>query len=84
MPREKCWWLICALVFFDAVLAFIIPRGYLLTTIGNVTQCLLLAVVLVCLLANTRGADASHPAFLAAAVTGVCPVVGGAGAMDLL
>ncbi|MGO9649638.1 MAG: GGDEF domain-containing protein [Terriglobales bacterium] len=58
MPREKCWWLICALVLFDAVLSFTIPRGYLLTTIGNITQCLLLAVVLVCLLANSRGADA--------------------------
>lgn len=58
MPREKCWWLICVLVVFDAGLSFAVPRGYLLTTIGNITQCVLLAVVLVCFLANTRGADA--------------------------
>ena len=38
MPREKCWWLICALVFFDAVLSFIIPRGYLLTALGNIAH----------------------------------------------
>jgi diguanylate cyclase (GGDEF)-like protein len=57
MPREKCWWLICALVVFHAVLSLAIPRGYLLTTVGNLTQCLLLAAVLVCFLANTRGPD---------------------------
>jgi diguanylate cyclase (GGDEF)-like protein len=57
MPREKCWWLICALVFFDAVLSFIIPRGYLLTALGNIAQCLLLAVMLGCMLANSWGPD---------------------------
>jgi diguanylate cyclase (GGDEF)-like protein len=55
--REKCWWLICALVFFATIPCFTIPRGFLLTTIGNVSQCVLLAVVLVCFLANTRGPD---------------------------
>jgi diguanylate cyclase (GGDEF)-like protein len=55
--REKCWWLVCALVVFDAVLSLIVPRGYLLTTLGNITQCLLLAVVLGCVLVNTRGPD---------------------------
>lgn len=58
MPREKCWWLICTLVFIDAVLCFAVPRGHLLTTLGNVTQCLLLAVMLGCVLANGRGPDA--------------------------
>jgi diguanylate cyclase (GGDEF)-like protein len=57
MSREKCWWLICALVFFDTILPFTVPRGYLLTTIGNIAQCLLLAVMLGCVLANIRGPD---------------------------
>ena len=57
MPREKCWWLTCGLVVLDAVLPFIIPRGYLLTAIGNIIQCLLLIVVLGCVLANSRGPD---------------------------
>lgn len=57
MPREKCWWLICALAVFDAVLSLIVPRGYLLTVVGNLLQCLLLAIVLVCVLVNTRGPD---------------------------
>jgi diguanylate cyclase (GGDEF)-like protein len=57
MSREKCWWLICALVVSNAVLSLIIPRGYLLTALGNITQCLLLGVVLVCFLANIRGPD---------------------------
>src|SRR5579863_1557331 len=58
MPREKCWWLICALVFFDSILSFTVPRGFVLTAIGNVTQCVALALVLVCFLANIRGPDA--------------------------
>ena len=55
--REKCWWLICALVFFNAGLPFAIPRGYLLTTIGDITQCILLVVVLGCMLVNSNGPD---------------------------
>jgi diguanylate cyclase (GGDEF)-like protein len=56
--RERCWWLICALVVFHAGLSLVVARGYLLTTIGDIIQCVLLAVVLVCFLANTRGPDA--------------------------
>jgi diguanylate cyclase (GGDEF)-like protein len=63
MPRDKCWWLICALVFFDAVLCFVIPRGYRLTVIGNISQCVLLAIVLGCFLANTRATDARSRLF---------------------
>lgn len=57
IPRDKCWWLICALVVLYSVLTLTIPRGYLLTTTGNLAQCLLLAVVLFCFLLNTRGPD---------------------------
>ncbi|MGO9125264.1 MAG: GGDEF domain-containing protein [Terriglobales bacterium] len=57
MPREKCWWLICALVVFHAGLSLTIPRGYLLTTLGDILQCVVLALVLICFLANIRGPD---------------------------
>ncbi len=57
MSREKCWWLICALVFINAALTVILPRGYLLTALGNITQCLLLAVMLGCIVFNSRGPD---------------------------
>jgi diguanylate cyclase (GGDEF)-like protein len=63
MPREKCWWLICVLVVFDAVLSFTVPRGYLLTAIGDITQCLLLGLVLGCILVNARGPDARSRLF---------------------
>ncbi len=42
----------CQLVFLDIVLSLTISRGYLLTAIGDITQCLLLAVVLACAVAN--------------------------------
>jgi diguanylate cyclase (GGDEF)-like protein len=58
MRREKCWWLICALVVSNTTLSFILPRGYLLTAIGDITQCVLLALVLGCMLVNSRGPDA--------------------------
>jgi diguanylate cyclase (GGDEF)-like protein len=50
-------------VFFHAILSLTVPRGYLLTAIGNITQCLLLAVVLGCFLINTRGPDARSRLF---------------------
>ncbi len=50
---QKCWILITwLLVCFDAVLSLLLPRGYLLTAFGDVTQCLLLLSVLVSFLAN--------------------------------
>jgi len=55
--REKCWWLICALVVLHAGLSIFIPRGYLLTAVGDILQCVFLVVVLVCFLANIRGPD---------------------------
>jgi diguanylate cyclase (GGDEF)-like protein len=56
--REKCWWLICALVVLDAALPLVIPRGYVLTTLGNLAQCMLLGIVLACFLVNSPGPDA--------------------------
>lgn len=56
--REKCWWLICALVCVYVVLCFTLPRGYLLTTIGDISQCALLVAMLGCVLANSWGPDA--------------------------
>jgi diguanylate cyclase (GGDEF)-like protein len=44
-------------VFLEAVLGFALPRGHTLTAVGDLTQCLLLAVALVCLLANTKQAE---------------------------
>ena len=57
MLREKCWWLTCALVFSYGVMVLAVPRGYVLTTAGDVTQCVLLAIVLGCMLANIHGPD---------------------------
>src|ERR1700683_614225 len=57
MSREKCWWLVCALVFVEAAASFVVPRGYVLTAIGDLTQCMALAAVLWCFLANIRGPD---------------------------
>jgi diguanylate cyclase (GGDEF)-like protein len=57
MSREKCWWQICALVIVEAAASFAIPRGYVLTAIGDFSQCLALAAVLWCFLANIRGPD---------------------------
>lgn len=54
IARERTWIFACSLVFLNAVLSFTVPRGHLLTTIGDVTQCLLLSVVLSCLLANAK------------------------------
>ena len=63
MLREKCWWLICALAVLGAVLSFVFPRSYPLTVLGNILQCLLLVIVLVCMLVNTRGPDARSRRF---------------------
>jgi diguanylate cyclase (GGDEF)-like protein len=56
IARDKWWILICSLVFLDAILSFAVPRGHALTAIGDITQCLLLAVALLALLANTKQA----------------------------
>jgi diguanylate cyclase (GGDEF)-like protein len=63
MPREKCWWLVCALVVCEAGLSLAIPRGYLLTALSNLAQCLLLAIVLFCMLVNTGGTDSRSRLF---------------------
>jgi diguanylate cyclase (GGDEF)-like protein len=55
--------LICALVVGDVGVSLFIHRGYLLTTIGDIAQCALLGVVLICFLSNTRGPDARSRLF---------------------
>jgi len=57
IARQKLWLFVCFLVFLDAILCFALPRGRTLTTIGDITQCLLLAVGLLCLLTNTKEAE---------------------------
>ena len=44
-------------MFFEIVLSLTIPRSYALTTAGNLTQCVLLVVVLFCVLGNARSVD---------------------------
>ena len=57
IARDKWWIFVCSLVFLGAILSFAVPRGHTLTAIGDVTQCLLLAVALFSLLANTKQAE---------------------------
>ena len=54
IARERMWILACSLVFLNAVFSLTVPRGHTLTTIGDLTQCLLLSVVLSCLLENGK------------------------------
>jgi diguanylate cyclase (GGDEF)-like protein len=54
IARERVWIFACSLVCLNAVFSFTVPRGHTLTTIGDLTQCLLLSVVLSCLLANAK------------------------------
>jgi diguanylate cyclase (GGDEF)-like protein len=57
ITRNAWWILVCSLVFLEAVLGFALPRGHTLTAVGDLTQCLLLAVALIFLLANTKQAE---------------------------
>ncbi|HXZ41605.1 MAG TPA: GGDEF domain-containing protein [Terriglobales bacterium] len=52
--RERMLILACSFVFFNAAFSLTVPRSHLLTTVGDLTQCLLLSVVLFCFLANTK------------------------------
>lgn len=54
IAREKVWLFACSLVIVNAILSFALPRGHALTTIGDLSQCVLLSVVLSVFLANTK------------------------------
>jgi diguanylate cyclase (GGDEF)-like protein len=55
--RKQCWMLSRALVFFAAVLSLTVKRGYTLTAVGDVTQCLLLLTLLICVAGNVGTTD---------------------------
>ena len=61
----------CLLVSVDAVLALTLTHGYLLTTIGDLTQCLLLLVVLRTFLRNLEAKDQRARIFWALMSLGV-------------
>jgi len=46
-----------ALVFFAAVLSLTVKRGYTLTAVGDITQCLLLLALLACVAGNIKETD---------------------------
>jgi diguanylate cyclase (GGDEF)-like protein len=57
IARNKWCILVCSLVFLETILCFALPRGHTLTAVGDLIQCLLLAIALVSLLANTKQAE---------------------------
>ena len=57
IARGKLSVFVCALVCIGAILSFALPRGRILTAVGDTTQCLLLAMAVFALLANTKQAE---------------------------
>lgn len=69
--REKLWIFACQLVFLDIVLSLTISRGYLLTAIGDITQCMLLMIVLLATVANFKSSEPRSKLFWTLITLGV-------------
>jgi len=52
ISREKCWIFVAVLVSVQTVFSFTVPHSYLLTALGDLTQCVLLSLAVLALLAN--------------------------------
>jgi len=63
--REKVFVVGCALVLLSAIVAFAMPHGHALTTIGDITQSALQLLVLFTFLDNARRAEQRTKAFWA-------------------
>jgi len=57
IARDKFWILACSLVFFEVVISLTIPHSHALTAAGDLNQCVLLAVVLICVVVNVKNSD---------------------------
>jgi len=57
ITKHKLWILLCGVVCLNAALSFSLPHSRTLTTIGDLSQCLLISIALVCLLAITRNSE---------------------------
>lgn len=65
LSREKCWIFASALVSTEAVLSFTAAHSYRLTAVGDLTQCLLLLLVVLAMLGNVRAAEPRSSLFWA-------------------
>lgn len=57
IARGKLWVFVSVLVCLAAILSLALPRGRSLTAVGDTTQCLLLAIAVFSLFANTKQAE---------------------------